>query len=160
MRVVVVGAGGYVGGELLRILLQHPEVSACVATSRSQAGKAIGDVHPALAALSETRFSGDAPDEAARGADVVFLALQHGESSKVMAGVLDAGAGLVIDLAADFRIQDGRLHERYYGSHPAPELIHRFRYALADVLGSELRGAAGLAAPGCFATAAALALRP
>lgn len=160
MRVAVVGAGGYVGGELLRIVLQHPDVTECVATSRSQAGKPIAEVQPGLAALTEARFSGAAPAEAARAADVVFLALEHGESSKVMAGVLEAGAGLVIDLAADFRIRDGRLHERFYGPHPAAALVHRFRYALADVLGPELRGATGLAAPGCFATAAALSLYP
>jgi len=65
-----------------------------------------------------------------------------------------------VDLAADFRIQDGGLHAQYYGTHPAPALVHRFRYALADVLGTGLRGATALAAPGCFATAAQLALRP
>ena len=91
---------------------------------------------------------------------VVALALEHGQSSAVMGEIVDAGPGLVIDLAADFRIRDGRLHERYYGPHPAPALVHRFRYALADVAGCGLRGAAGLAVPGCFATAAALALYP
>ncbi len=160
MRVVVLGAAGYVGGELLRLLLGHPEVTELTATSRSQAGKPIGELHPALAGLTETRFSGAAPAEAARGADVVFLALEHGESSRVMADVFEAGPGLVVDLAADFRIRDGRLHERYYGAHPAPALVHRFRYGLADVLGAELRGAAAIAVPGCFATAAQLALYP
>ncbi len=160
MRVAVIGAGGYVGGELLRLIQGHPRVKEWLATSRSQAGKPIADAHPALAALTEARFSGAVPGEAARGADVVFLALEHGESSRVMAGVLEAGPRLVVDLAADFRIRDGRLHERYYGAHPAPALVHRFRYALADVLGSELYGAAGLASPGCFATAAALSLYP
>jgi len=160
MRVALVGAAGYVGGELLRLLLQHPEVRQCVATSRSQAGKPVAEVHPGLALLSDARFSGASAADAARDADVVFLALEHGQSSAVMADVVDAGAGLIIDLAADFRIQDGRLHERYYGPHPAPALVHRFRYALADVLGTELRGARALAVPGCFATAAQLALYP
>jgi len=160
MRIAVIGAAGYVGGELLRLVLQHPEVSQCVATSRSQAGKAIGAVHPGVALLTEARFSGAGAAEAAHGADVVFLALEHGQSSELMAEVVDAGPGLIVDLAADFRIQDGRLHARYYGEHPAPALVHRFRYALADVLGTGLRGATALAAPGCFATAAQLALRP
>jgi N-acetyl-gamma-glutamyl-phosphate reductase common form len=160
VRVALVGAAGYVGGELLRLVLQHPEVSHCVATSRSQAGKPMADVHPGLALLSESRFSGASAAEVAREADVVFLSLEHGQSSEVMAEVVDAGPGLIIDLAADFRIQDGRLHERYYGPHPAAALVHRFRYALADVLGAELRGAQALAAPGCFATAAQLALYP
>lgn len=160
MRAALIGAAGYVGGELLRILLQHPEITDCVAVSRSQAGKAIAEAHPGLGLLTEARFAGLAAAEAAKGCDVVFLALEHGQSSEVMADVLEAGPGLVVDLAADFRIQDGRLHERYYGAHPAPALVHRFRYALADVLGSGLRGATALAVPGCFATAANLALHP
>lgn len=160
MRVVLVGAAGYVGGELLRLLLLHPAVRDCVAVSRSQAGKPVAERFPGLGLLTEARFSGLAAAEAARGADVVFLALEHGQSSELMAEVFEAGPGLVVDLAADFRIQDGRLHERYYGTHPAPALTHRFRYALADVQGTALRGAKGLAAPGCFATAAELALYP
>lgn len=160
MRVAVIGSAGYVGGELLRIVLQHPELRECVAVSRSQAGKALAEVHPGLAMLSEARFSGASAAEAARGVDVVFLALEHGQSSEVMGEIIDAGPGLIVDLAADFRIQDGRLHQRYYGGHPAPEMVHRFRYALADVLGTTLRGATALAAPGCLATAAQLALYP
>jgi N-acetyl-gamma-glutamyl-phosphate reductase common form len=160
VRVAVIGAAGFVGGELLRIVLQHPDVTECVATSRSQAGKSFAEVHPGLALISDARFSGAAAADAARKADVVFLALEHGQSSEVMGDVIDAGPGLIVDLAADFRIQDGRLHEQFYGPHPAPALVHRFRYALADVLGPELRGATALAAPGCFATAAQLALLP
>ena len=160
MRVAVVGAAGYVGGELLRLVLQHPGVTEVVATSRSQAGRPIAEIHPALAGLSDARFAGLAAGEAARGRDVVFLSLEHGESSRLAAEVFDAGPGLVVDLAADFRVRDLRLYERYYGEHPAPEFVTRFTYALADVRGAELRGAAALAAPGCFATAAQLALYP
>jgi len=160
VRAAVIGSAGYVGGELLRIVLQHPEVTECVATSRSQAGKPIAEVHPGLSLITEARFSGATGAEAAQGADVVFLALEHGQSSELMGEIVDAGPGLIVDLAADFRIQDGRLNERFYGTHPSPALVHRFRYALADVLGSELKGATALAAPGCFATAAQLALYP
>ena len=160
MRAAVIGAAGYVGGELLRIVLQHPGIRECVATSRSQAGKPIAASHPGLALLTEARFSGASAAEAARNADVVFLALEHGQSSQVMGELIDAGPGLIVDLAADFRIQHGGLHAKYYGEHPAAPLVHRFRYALADVLGTQLRGATALAAPGCFATAAQLALYP
>jgi N-acetyl-gamma-glutamyl-phosphate reductase common form len=163
MRVTVVGAAGYAGGELLRVLLNHPEVTQCVAVSRSQAGRPIGAVHPALAALGdvgEARFSGEAPERAARGQDVVFLALEHGESSRLAPAVFDAGPGLVVDLAADFRVQDPALYERHYGAHPAPDHVARFAYGLADVAGRALHGAQAIAAPGCFATAAQLALWP
>ena len=158
MRVAVIGAAGYVGGELLRLLFQHPNVSEVLATSRSQAGRSLGDAHPALAYLPESRFSGATPAEAARGRDVVFLALEHGESSKLMGDIIDQGAGLIVDLAADFRIHDSRLYAAYYGAHPAPALVPRFQYGLADVRGTELKGATTIAAPGCFATASQLAL--
>lgn len=158
MRVTVVGGAGYAGGELVRLLLQHPEVRELTVTSRSQAGKPLAEVHPQLTLLTGARFSGLTAAEAAQGRDVVFLALEHGESSRLMGDIFDAGPGLVVDLAADFRIHDGRLHERYYGPHPAAALVHRFQYGLADVVRTGLRGAHAIAAPGCFATAAQLAL--
>jgi N-acetyl-gamma-glutamyl-phosphate reductase len=160
MRVAVVGGAGYVGGELLRLLSSHPEVREWIATSRSQRGNPIAAVHPGLATITDARFAGLSPREAAERADVVFLALEHGESSRIAAEVLSAGPGLIVDLAADFRITDPALHSKYYGAHQAPELVHRFRYALADIVGESLRGADALAAPGCFATAAQLALYP
>ena len=158
MKVAVIGSTGYVGGELLRLLLQHPEVADVTATSRSQAGKAIAEVFPAMAPLVDARFAAHAPAEVARGKDVVFLALEHGESSRIMGELIDSGPGLIVDLAADFRVHDGRLHAAFYGEHAAPALVHRFAYGLADVRGEELRAAAAIATPGCFATAAQLAL--
>ncbi len=158
MKVAILGGAGYVGGELLRLVLQHPDVTEVVATSRSQAGKPIADLHPSMGLLTDARFAAHMPSDVARGKDVVFLALEHGESSQCMGAIVDAGPGLVVDLAADFRIRDGALHARYYGEHPSPAMVHRFQYGLADVLGAELRGARAIAAPGCFATAAQLAL--
>ena len=160
MNVAVVGSAGYAGGELLRLLYQHPEVRDVVATSRSRGGAPLADAHPALATVSDARFSSAGAAEVARGRDVVFLCLEHGESSRVAGEVFAAKPGLVVDLAADFRVRDRALYERYYGPHQAPELLPRFCYALADVLGPALRGAGALAAPGCFATAAELALYP
>ncbi|MGH7537425.1 MAG: N-acetyl-gamma-glutamyl-phosphate reductase [Gemmatimonadales bacterium] len=160
MRVTVLGAGGYAGGELLRLLGQHPAVTDCVAVSRSQANRPLAEVHPALAALGDARFRGAAPGDAARGKDVVFLALEHGESSHVAAEIFAADPGLVVDLAADFRVRDAALYERHYGPHAAPQHRARFVYGLADISGESLRGARAIAVPGCFATAAALALYP
>jgi len=160
MKVAVIGGGGYAAGELLRVLLQHPEVSDLVVTSRSQAGSSISEVHPGLAQLTDDRFSGAEPWEAARGRDVVFLALEAGESSRLAGRVLESGPALVVDLAADFRVQDLGLYSRYYGPHAAPGLVSRFRYGLADIVGAGLRDSAAIAVPGCFATAAQLALFP
>ncbi|MGB7211976.1 MAG: N-acetyl-gamma-glutamyl-phosphate reductase [Gemmatimonadales bacterium] len=160
MKVAVIGAAGYAGGELLRLLLQHPEVSDVVATSRSQAGKLLAEVHPQLATLTDRAFLASSPADSAQGRDVVFLALEHGESSKVTGEVLAATSGLVIDLAADFRTRDPELYQKFYGPHTAPELLPTFTYALADVAGVALKGVRAMAAPGCFATAAQLALYP
>ena len=160
MKVAVVGAAGYAGGELLRLLYQHPEVREIAAVSRSRAGAPVADAHPALAPLTDARFSAAAPGEIAVGRDVVFLCLEHGESSRVAGEVFAGGPGLVVDLAADFRVRSRALYERYYGAHAAPHLLPRFCYGLADVLGQGLRGAGAIAAPGCFATAAQLALYP
>jgi N-acetyl-gamma-glutamyl-phosphate reductase len=159
MQVLVVGAAGYVGGELLRLLRQHPSVTSITATSRSQAGKRIGEVHPQMGDVEDV-FSGEDPAVLAASHDVVFLSLEHGESSKLARGILASGSALVIDLAADFRTRDPALHEQFYGAHPAPDLVPRFTYGLADVLGEALRGVTAIAAPGCFATAAQLALYP
>lgn len=159
MKTAVIGAAGYAGGELVRLLLGHPQVTSVVATSRSQAGKKLGEVHPQLTHLTEATFQSLTPVEAAEGADVVFLALEHGESGKI-AGELLATGKLIIDIAADFRTSDKSLAERFYGPHPAPELLPRFSYALADIVGEALKGKRALAAPGCFATAAQLALWP
>jgi [amino group carrier protein]-6-phospho-L-2-aminoadipate/5-phospho-L-glutamate reductase len=160
VNVAVVGAAGYAGGELLRLLYQHPQVSAIVATSRSRGGAPVAEAHPALATVTDACFSSAEPGEIARGRDVVFLCLEHGESSRVAGEVFAAGPRLVIDLAADFRVRSRALYERYYGEHTAPDLLHRFCYGLADVVGEALRGAGAIAAPGCFATAAQLALYP
>jgi N-acetyl-gamma-glutamyl-phosphate reductase common form len=160
MKVGVIGAAGYAGGELLRILLSHPEVKEVVATSRSQAGKALSEVHPGLVGLTDTTFAGHPPAELAHRADVLFLALEHGESSRVMGEILGRGPKLVVDLAADFRVPDLALYQQYYGVHSAPSFRDHFRYGLADVFGQQLRGAAAIAVPGCFATAAQLALHP
>jgi N-acetyl-gamma-glutamyl-phosphate reductase len=160
MNVAVVGAAGYAGGELLRLLLAHPKVSGCTAMSRSQAGKGLGEIHPGLAGVTDASFAPLELDGIARSHDVIFLALEHGESARIAPVLFAQSPQLVIDLAADFRVADLPLYERYYGAHPAPELLPRFRYGLADVASTELAGAGAIAVPGCFATAAQLALFP
>ena len=139
MKAAVLGGAGYAGGELLRLLHGHPQIKSVIATSRSQAGKKLGEVHPQLAALTDATFLGLTPVEAAQKAEVVFLALEHGESGKVVPELLNLGPKMIIDIAADFRTSDRALYEKYYGKHPNPELLGKFTYALADVLGQSLK---------------------
>ena len=160
LAVLVAGAGGYVGGELLRLLYQHPWVGQVTAHSRSQDQKAIAEVHPTLAPLTQACFAGGELMELLGEHDVLMMALEHGESARLVGPLLAKQPRLLVDLAADFRVADAALYAKFYGPHPAPELLSRFRYGLCDVAGESLRGASAIAAPGCFATAAQLALYP
>ena len=158
MNAAVIGASGFVGGELLRLLKDHPAFDEIAAVSRSRAGRPIEEAHPSLAGW-EGSFAAMSPSEAARGRDVVFLCLEHGEAEGVIDDIVAAGPGIVCDLSADFRVRDRARHLRHYGPRRAAA-ADRFVYALADVYGRKLRDQTALAAPGCFATAAALALWP
>ncbi len=145
LRVAVLGAAGYVGGELLRLLGGHPAVGEVRAFSESAAGRPWGGVHPALAHLAGGVFEHPAPVDAGSWADVVFLAMPHGRSGSIMDGVLSGSPRLVVDTAADFRLA---------------ATAGGFVYGLADASPERLRSASRIAAPGCFATAALLALLP
>ena len=163
VKVAVIGAAGYVGGELLRLLLQHPEVTR---VGRRPAGarraSRSADVHPALAALTDARFSRRiAGRGGARDATWSFSALEHGESSRVAGEVFDAGPGLVVDLAADFRMQRSpRSTSATTARTRRPSWCTASPTGWPTCSGAELRGATAIAAPGCFATAAQLALYP
>jgi N-acetyl-gamma-glutamyl-phosphate reductase len=156
----IVGAAGYTAGELCRLLLQHPHARVTRAVSSSSAGKRVGDVHPNLRGLCDLPLSGELGDPSQL--DGVFLCLPHGESMGRVPALLSAGPGLrIIDLSADFRLKDASLYPRWYGrEHAAPELLESFVYGLPELHRDELRGAARVANPGCFATAVTLALLP
>ena len=160
LAIAVLGGAGFAGGELLRLLAGHPRVGRVRAFSRSHAGTGLAAVHPPLWTAAQAVFA-DAPvEQAVHGADVVMLAMAHGDSQRVMETVLAAQPRLVVDLGADFRLQDRARAEATYGPHACWPLVAGFAYGLADVEAEELSGAACIAAPGCFATAALLALRP
>jgi len=160
MKVGIAGASGYAGAELLRLCAGHPELDVVVAGGDSQAGQPVASLYPSLAgAYRSLAFSTLAADDLA-GLDVVFLALPHGQSQLLAPGLVDR-VGLLVDLSADFRLHDPAAYPAWYGAeHEAPALLSRFSYGLPELFGAALHGARLVAAPGCYPTAAALALTP
>jgi LysW-gamma-L-alpha-aminoadipyl-6-phosphate/LysW-L-glutamyl-5-phosphate reductase len=155
MKVSIVGASGYAGGELLRLLLGHPDVEVAQATSESHLGEFVYQQHPNLRKRTVMKFSSR---DTLEPCDVLFLALPHGQSQKHIekyAGL----AGKIIDLAADFRIRDAAVYKKYYGEdHLSPEWLPRFVYGLPEVRREEMRSASYISGVGCNATAANLSL--
>ncbi|HUF83447.1 MAG TPA: N-acetyl-gamma-glutamyl-phosphate reductase, partial [Acidimicrobiia bacterium] len=158
-RSAVVGASGYTGAELLRLLAGHPEIEVAHLTADSNAGASVATLYPSLAAeYGGLEYAAFDP-AAVEGVDVAFLALPHGESQRVVPKLLDR-VGHVVDLGADFRMPAGD-YEQWYGErHGAPELLERFAFGLPELFRRVVTEAAHVAAPGCYPTAAALALAP
>nr|BAV57460.1 LysY [Streptomyces sp. SANK 60404] len=161
VRVAVVGASGYIGGELLRLLLGHPRVEVTVATSSRFAGKRVDGPHPNLRGTTDLTFLDNARlAEAKDEYDVLFLATPHKETMGRMPEFLGL-ADQVIDLSGDFRLRDTAVYERYYGvPHAAPELVPGFTTGLPEWHRKEIRDSDRVSVPGCMATAGILALRP
>jgi N-acetyl-gamma-glutamyl-phosphate reductase len=158
--VAVLGASGYTGAELLRLLSSHPGFEVVAATASSQEGKAVAELYPSLAAAYPDLAYGPTEVSAAAGADLVFCALPHGSSQNLVPELMGMGAH-VVDLAADFRLKDAGLYPEWYGqAHSCPELLGEAVFGLPELDRSELAGARLVAAPGCYVTAAALALAP
>ncbi len=163
MKAGVLGASGYAGAELLRLLAAHPSLEVVVAAARGHAGEEVGTHTPSLAAaypgLTYAAMGPDALD-ALDGLDVAFCALPHGQSQALVPRLADR-VGLVVDLAADFRLKDAALYPQWYGeAHTAPELLGTAVYGLPELYRDRLVGAPLVAAPGCYPTAAILALAP
>jgi N-acetyl-gamma-glutamyl-phosphate reductase len=160
MKVGVVGASGYAGVELLRLCASHPELEVVVAAAGTAAGQAVAAHTPSLAAAYPSLAFGSTDPADLDGLDLVFLALPHGESQHLVPEI-ENHVGVVVDLAADFRLKDPSLYPIWYGhEHTAPDLLARFRYGLPELFRDDLRGATLIAAPGCYPTAASLALAP
>ncbi|MEM1538621.1 MAG: N-acetyl-gamma-glutamyl-phosphate reductase [Candidatus Nezhaarchaeales archaeon] len=160
VKVGIIGASGYTGGELLRILLGHPEVEVKIATSREYAGEYLFRVHPNLRGLTDLKFTPLDLKTIISTCDVVFTSTPHGASAKLIPQLLEAGLK-VIDLSADFRLKDPKKYEEWYGwKHPKPELLQEAVLGLPELHREELKRAKLIACPGCIATASILALAP
>jgi N-acetyl-gamma-glutamyl-phosphate reductase len=160
MKAGVVGASGYTGVELLRLLAAHPALEVAVATARTHAGQAVGDHAPSLAAAYPGLVYGDDDPAQLEGLDLVFCALPHGESQRIVPE-LRGRTGCIVDLAADFRLRDASLYPAWYGEeHAAPDLLRDAVYGLPELFRPGLAGATLVAAAGCYPTAAGLALAP
>jgi N-acetyl-gamma-glutamyl-phosphate/LysW-gamma-L-alpha-aminoadipyl-6-phosphate reductase len=157
IRATIIGGSGYTGGELLRLLGDHPEVEVVQVTSRSHLGEFVYQVHPNLRKRSNLKFS---DPEVIEPVEVLFLALPHGQAQQR----IDHYAGLaerIIDLSADFRLRDPELYRQWYGqTHAAPEWLARFVYGLPELHREELKSARYVSGVGCNATASILALLP
>lgn len=164
VRVGIAGTTGYAGAELLRLCAGHPDLEVTVAVSSTRAGTRMGSVYPSLAAsYPDLVLSGGEPGQLTgelQGLDLCFLALPHGESQHLVGQLADS-VGVIVDLAADFRLRDAEVYSRWYGTeHHSPELLGQFAYGLPELFRKELEGSRLVAAPGCYPTAAALAIAP
>jgi len=160
-KVGVVGASGYTGGELLRILANHPEVEVVYATSREYSGKPLYYVHYNLRGYYKgLKFVEFSIDGVSKNCDVVFLALPHGVSVNYVPKLLEVGIK-VVDLSADFRLKDPKLYKLWYDfEHPYPDLLSKAVYGLPEIHRHEIRNASLIASPGCNATAVIISLLP
>jgi LysW-gamma-L-alpha-aminoadipyl-6-phosphate/LysW-L-glutamyl-5-phosphate reductase len=157
MKVSIVGASGYAGGELLRLLLDYPDVDLGQATSESHVGEYVYQQHPNLRKKTTFKFSSR---EVLEPCDVLMLALPHGESQKSIEHYASL-APKIVDLSADFRLRDPELYSRFYASeHASPHWLKRFVYGLPEFHRSEMTSASYISGVGCNATAANLALYP
>ncbi|HTQ52342.1 MAG TPA: N-acetyl-gamma-glutamyl-phosphate reductase [Candidatus Acidoferrales bacterium] len=162
-NIAIIGASGYSGEELVRLLLHHPHAELVAVTSRQNAGRTLAQVFPKFASHPKSktlRFSEAKAELLAKQADVVFLALPHGVAAEYAVPLLDAGC-TVIDLSADFRLRSPEIYQEFYAhDHPAPELLAKSVYGLPEIYREQIRKASLIASPGCYPTSILLPVVP
>lgn len=159
LRIAIVGASGYTGAELARLVIGHPRAQLVAAVGRSSVGKAMADDLPSLRGAVDLTIEAFDAASLARRVDAVFCALPHGQSAPVVDALRCEGL-VVLDLSADFRLRERDVYERWYGEHPIPERLSEAVYGLVELSREALRGADLIAVPGCYPTASILAASP
>lgn len=159
LNVAIVGASGYTGVELIRLLLNHPHVEITCVTSRQNAGTPITDVFPSLSGRIELDFDPVDIELIAGKADFIFTALPHKAAMAVVPDLLAAGKKIV-DLSADYRLRDVAVYEQWYDTHTSPELLAEAAYGLPELFREQVRRARLVANPGCYPTSVALGVTP
>jgi len=162
-KVAIVGASGYSGEELVRLLLSHPHVELAAVTSRQYAGQTLAQIFPRFAnhPKSKTiRFTEPNAELLAKQAEVVFLALPHGVAAEYAAPLIQHGS-VVIDLSADFRVKSAAVYKEFYGhDHPAPALLDQAVYGLPEIYREQIKKTSLVASPGCYPTSILLPVIP
>jgi N-acetyl-gamma-glutamyl-phosphate reductase len=160
MKVGIMGASGYTGSELLRLLTGHPDLEVAVVTAHAHAGQVVGEHTPSLASAYPGLVYEESDPDRLNDLDLVFCGLPHGESQRIVPA-LRPNVGVIVDLSADFRLKDPSLYPIWYGAeHAAPELLDQATFGLPELFRDELSGATLIASAGCYPTAAGLALAP
>lgn len=159
IRAAIVGASGYTGVELARILSRHPEVELTVATSRQYAGQKLSQVYPSLNNVTDIACEDVVPANMLDRADVFFTAVPHQTAMAIVPTFLEAGKK-VVDLSADFRIDDHLVYEKWYQAHTATEYLAEAVYGLPELNREQIGTARLIANPGCYPTSIILGLAP
>jgi N-acetyl-gamma-glutamyl-phosphate/LysW-gamma-L-alpha-aminoadipyl-6-phosphate reductase len=161
VKVGVLGGSGYVGGELIRLLLSHPEADLVFASSSRFKDEYVFRAHPNLRGLTQLKFTGESSIASSTpDVDLVFSALPHGESVKHLPSLVQTGVKIV-DLSADFRLKDPAAYPKWYGyTHPHPELLERFVLSIPELNREEVGGVSLASSPGCMAIATILGVAP
>ncbi len=159
VRIAIAGASGYTGFELMRLLAVHPHARLRTITSRSQAGRHLAEVYPALSGHFDLRFQNPDPELLTRDTDLVFTALPHQAAMDLVPRLLERGVK-VVDLSADYRFRSAEVYQAWYQPHKSPELLADAVYGLPELYRDAIRTADLVGNPGCYPTSAILAGAP